>query len=186
MHIIRIPNAVSIAAHAIENPWSTTTKVLVGAAVVVGIGGVVFFSTRRAAAAKGAAQAFTVSPDCMTITVVDDQAAKGAATAAALAVRPGPDEPAIDAIRQIFAVLLPQCDWANVPPDRSIVHGTVRWTWSQLEASLAGKTVSELRSFVGAGPAFVATPIPRLVDWMLRPLPPAVAKPLLNPWHGVF
>jgi len=159
---------------AIVNP-SRTTWVTLGVLAAVGIGVVAFFSTRKAAAASAGAVAFQVNADCSTIAVVDEAAAKGAATAAALVVRPLPGDDALDAATQLLAIAVPQCDWLFVPDDRTFVHRGSRYTWAEVRGLLEGKTVGELTDMVGAGPAFVSSGVPLLVQWLLTSRPePAV------------
>lgn len=151
------------------NPLSRRTKIVLGVVTALGVGATIFFTTRRAAAASSAKSAFSVSPDCMEIVVVDESAARAAATAAALVVRPTPSDNALAVAISALSVALPQCDWSEIPPDRTFVHGTSRYRWSQIEDLLGDKTVAQLSQMASAGPSFVASPVPRLVNWLLYP-----------------
>ncbi len=147
-----------------KNPSRTTWFVL-GTLVAVGTGVTIFFSTRKAAAASAGKKAFTVSADCSQVTIVDESAAKGAATAAALAVRPSPSAPALQAAKDALRVAIPQCDWTNPPANRRFTMNGQSTTWAEIEQVLAGKTVGELTSLVAAtsqGPL-----LPAWVYWLL-------------------
>lgn len=163
------------------NPLSRRTKIVLGVVTALGIGTAIFFSTRRAAAASSAQTAFTVSADCMQITVLDESAARSAAAAAALVVRPSPNDNALEVAIAALEVALPQCDWREVPADRTFIHGGSRYRWSQIEELLADRTLAELSQFASAGPAFVASPVPRLLSWLIYPPPPVIIDPPLGP-----
>jgi len=149
------------------NP-SRPTKIVLGIGLAIIVGGVIYFGTRKAAAAKAAAKAFEVSPGCDTIEVIDDVEAKNSVIAAALAVRPGPSEPAVVAASQILAVLFPSCEWSTIPDDREFIHGGTSYTWGSVKLLLVGKSVSEVTSMVsGMQAGIVHSPIPNLFAWIL-------------------
>ncbi len=162
-----------------SNP-SRTTWLVLGTLAAVGIGSGVFFATRRAAAASAAKKAFSVSSDCMTITVTNETEVRNAATAAALVVHPLPSDAALPAALQMLQLVLPECDWASPPPDRTFVHGGSRYTWDQIEDLLEGRSVGELTELVGQGGGVIVTqPIPRLISWLLNPPPPIIFEPFV-------
>jgi len=149
------------------NP-SRPTKIALGIGLAIVVGGVIYFGTRKAAAAKAAAKAFEVGPNCDTIEVVDDVEAKNSVIAAALVVRPGPSEPAVVAASQILAVLFPNCEWSTIPDDREFIHGDSSYTWGSVKLLLVGKSVSEVTSMVsGMQAGIVHSPIPNLFTWIL-------------------
>lgn len=164
---------------AVVNP-SRTTWLTLGILTTIGIGTAAFFLSGKAAAATAATQAFQISADCSTITIVDEAAAKGAATAAALVVRPLPSDPALEAAIEALAIAMPQCDWNEIPDDRTFVHRGTRYTWAQLSALLEGKTVGDLTGLVGAGPGFVSSGVPLLLQWLLQYRPIVVPIPTLS------
>lgn len=169
------------AAMRTSNP-SRGTWITLGALAALGIGGVVFFSTRRAAATNAAQKGFTVSDDCMTITVVNETEVRNAATAAGLIVHPLPSDPALPAALAMLQLLIPQCDWSPPPPDRTFVHGSSRYTIEQIEDMVGDRTIAELTELVsqGAGPSFASSPpLPKLLGWVLNPAPVVVIDPPL-------
>lgn len=169
--ILAIPRPSQTLRRA--NP-STATKVLIGTAIALGIGTTIFFKTRRAAAASQGAKAFEVSDDCMTIKVVDESAAKAAALAASLVVRPKPSDPALGAVRNLMVVVFPECGWTTIPNDLTFIHGFNSYTWLELSNRIGDRTVGELTQLVGADPTITSSELPRLVQWLLS-APPAVS-----------
>lgn len=162
-----------------SNP-SRTTWVILGTLAAVGIGSGVFLATRRAVAAN-AKYGFSVSPDCMTITVIDEKIVRSTATGAALLVHPLPSDPALDTALQMLKLVLPQCDWSDPPPERTFVHAGSRYTWDQIEDLLEGRSVGDLTELVGQGAGVVVTqPIPRLISWLLKPPSPLIFEPFVS------
>lgn len=151
----------------IENP-SRATWWVIGIATATVIGAVVFFKTRKAAAATAGAKAFSASGDCNTITVVDESAARAAAAAAAIAVHPSPGDSALEAAKAALRIVVPSCDWSTPPPGRRFVFGSESTTWSQIESMLAGKTVAEITQLVGG---YDDAQAPSFIIWLLS-LPP--------------
>jgi hypothetical protein len=178
---LRLRNPLRDLLHSDEpkpNP-STATWVILGSVLAVGVGVLVFFSTRKAAAASSGASAFSISGDCQTITVRSESDARTAGTAAALAVRPALSDPALGALKQALAIVIPGCDWTNPPADRAFVMGADRIEWSQIETILAGKTVGDLTQLMGVPEPGFEVPTPAgasLPGWLVAALttPPGV------------
>ena len=172
--ILALPRPTQTLRRA--NPLSTRSKVVLGSALAIGIGATIFFKTRRAAAASQGAKAFTVSDDCKTITVIDEAAARTAAIAASLVVRPSPGDPAIEAARDVLVVVFPACGWTTIPSDLQFVHGGHTYSWAEITAAIGDRTVGELTQLVGATPALNAGELPRLLQWMLFGQPPVAQR----------
>lgn len=178
---LRVRNPLRALFHPDEpkpNP-TAATWVILGSVLAVGIGVLVFFSTRKAAAASSGASAFAVSADCSTITVKSEADARAAGTAAALAVRPSLSDSALGALKKALTIVIPSCEWSRPPGDRAFVLGADRIRWSEIESILAGKTVGDLTQMVGTPEPGFALPTPTgatLPPWLLTLLetPPGV------------
>jgi len=149
-----------------ENP-SRGTKIALGIALAVIAGGAVYFSTRRTAAASEAARAFSVTPGCSSIKIVDEGAARASVTAAAIVVHPAPGDSAVAAAQEILAVLFPSCEWSTIPDDREFIHGGQSYSWGDLKPLLVGRTVGEVTSMVTGGMQSSSSPLPSFFSWIL-------------------
>lgn len=136
----------------------TGQQIIVGGLFVGLLAAGTFLLTRKAAAKAKAKEAFTVDGNCGGILVLDEEKAKSALLAAAIAVAPTPDSSAIATLRQILAFMFPQCVWEPVPPDRTFIHGAQSLKWSDIEALVGDRTVAELRELLESSGLQAATP----------------------------
>lgn len=178
------PESRNLVRSRDENPSKTVTWIL-GIAGAVLVGAIVFGRTRRAAAASSGSRAFEVSADCQTIRVVSEAEARAAATAAAIVVHPSASSPALPVLQQALAVAIPQCDWQDVPPDRTFIHNGAHYTWQEIETLIGTRTLGQLTELVGQAqgiarqlpPQLSAIALPPLLLWMLlAPVPVATSR----------
>lgn len=124
-----------------------TSNLIIGVMAVGLVGAGVFFFTREAAAGSKAAKAFSVSADCNTIRILDEQLAQEAATAAAISLAPSGDSSALTVVKEALAIMLPQCSWDDPPATRAFVDKAGNSTsWAMIEDFIGSETtVSQLK-----------------------------------------
>lgn len=129
------------------------------------VGAATFLFTRKAAAKEKAQEAFVVDQDCGSFLVVDEDKAKAAFIAAAIAVAPSPDSNALGALKAILAFMFPMCTWDDPPDNRTFVRGTgASIRWIDAKNLIGDKTVAELRTLLeDSGGLQASTPIPWIV-----------------------
>jgi hypothetical protein len=145
-----------------------TSSLILGATAVFGVTAAIFIFSRPAAARDKARKAFTVDMDCGSILVLDEELAKGAFVAAAIAVAPTPDSSAIEALKAICSFMFPQCDWTNPPDGRTFVRGNGQHiTWGDLKSAVGERTVADVKSIVEkfSGMQGAASPLPWPFAW---------------------
>ena len=139
---------------------------ILGVMAVGLVGAGVFLFSREAAAKSGAQKAFVVDPNCGSILVVDEAAAKKAVIAASIVAAPTPDSSAIAALRKILSIMFPGCDWENPLPGLTFVRGNGQsMTWKDIETIVGDKTVLELKELVEPMQGQAAIALPFLVQW---------------------
>jgi len=129
-----------------------TLGYIIGGMALAGVGAVVFLASRKAVAASKAAEGFEVTPDCSRIKLVDQEAAKSAATDGLLAAYKGMDEPASDLLVRLLGVLFPQCTiTGNIVLE---VPGYPAMTISAIRLLLYGQSVGDVKDKLEMGGSF--------------------------------
>jgi hypothetical protein len=148
-----------------------TSSAILGLTLVGAAGLGAFFVTRSAAAKSKASAAITVDPQCFIFVVVDEEKAKSAIVAAAIAVNPSMDSSAIEALKAIFAKMFPACDWTNPPAQRIFVRRSTgqNLSWANIEALIGDKTVGEVKDLAKSagltGGVSAGEPMPWPILW---------------------
>lgn len=132
-------------------------KIGIGLTIATVVGTVVFFGSRKAAAASSAKKAFLVSDDCKRIEMVDRDAAESALIAAATVSFRSMDEPAGDLLDRVLGTMFPQCKIENdlvfvVPSSIGITAGqNVEVPLGLMKLALHGKTVGDIKTMAESG-----------------------------------
>lgn len=125
-------------------------QVGLGLALAAGIGAAVFLGTRKASAAASGKKAFRVDAGCTKVETIDQDAAKSAVQAAAMAEFRGKDEPAIDYLGRVIVIVI-----GCTPSDATMFVGLPGsaggLSWGSIRSMVGNRTVAELAELAASG-----------------------------------
>jgi hypothetical protein len=126
-------------------------KALAVVGAVVTVGSTVFLVSRPAAAAAAGKKAFKVSPDCLTVEIVDEEAGRAALTAAATISFRSMSERADLLLLRVLSYALNPC----VPTDDMKITGIpgvpIGVTVGEIKAIIGNRTVEEVGELAAQG-----------------------------------